>query len=107
MKISAAVFPIFSANRAEQRKASAPRSPCASARNPMFKKHYPGQKLLPAEQVFAGAPFLLVFVGGALGGLCGGLAYGLNRKIFTSHLASPIKYLASVLVSGLGVALYM
>lgn len=53
------------------------------------------------EHLIAGWPLLLIFMGGAIGGACGGAAYVLNGKIFNSKLAKPLKYIYSVLM-GLG-----
>jgi hypothetical protein len=50
---------------------------------------------------------VLVFMGGALGGLCGGAAAGINVKIFNSARSAKFKYAVSLLVSLGGVAAYL
>ena len=37
-------------------------------------------------------PLALVIVGGAIGGLCGGIAWALNTKIMASSLSAPVRY---------------
>jgi len=50
------------------------------------------------EHIAAGWPLILMFVGGAIGGGCGGAAYVINAKIFNSKVATPLKYLFAFLV---------
>ena len=59
------------------------------------------------EHLVAGWPLLLLFVGGAIGGACGGAAYALNGKIFNSEIASHLKYVYSVLIGFGAVVLYV
>ena len=42
---------------------------------------------------------LLLFIGGGVGGLCGGIAFTFNVKIFKSRLAKPAKYMLAVLIT--------
>ncbi|MFV0679674.1 ankyrin repeat domain-containing protein [Ottowia sp.] len=67
----------------------------------------PAQKLRWFEYVWAGWPLLLFTVGGALGGLCGGAAMGLNVKIFLSAKSTPQKYGLTLLVSLVAVLFYV
>ncbi|MDE2009140.1 MAG: hypothetical protein KGJ09_03580, partial [Candidatus Omnitrophica bacterium] len=46
------------------------------------------QNLKWYEHLAAGWPLVMVFCGGAVGGLCGGAAYTINGKIFNSKLSS-------------------
>jgi len=58
------------------------------------------------EHLAAGWPLILIFVGGAIGGACGGLAYALNGKIFNSNLSKPLKYIFTFLVGIGSILLY-
>jgi len=58
------------------------------------------------QLVWAGWPILLVFVGGALGALCGVLAAYSNSRIFRSNLQPVMKYVATALVSGVFVVVF-
>lgn len=64
-------------------------------------------KLTGIEYAWACWPLVLVFMGGALGGLCGGAAAGINVKIFNSARSAKFKYAVSLLVSFGGVAAYL
>ena len=48
--------------------------------------------LTTLQQVVCAWPFVLVIVGGAIGGLCGGVAWAANTKIMSSTLAAPVRY---------------
>ena len=50
------------------------------------------------EHLAAGWPLILVFIGGAVGGACGGMAYALNAKLFNSRISAPLKYVFSFLI---------
>jgi hypothetical protein len=54
------------------------------------------------EYGWSGLPILLMFVGGALGGLVGGYATVLNGRIFRSDRSLPAKYglAGAITVSG-------
>ncbi len=56
--------------------------------------------------LWGGLPILLVFVGGALGGLLGGLAFALNAKIFRTQLNLSLQFLVSGTISVFAVILY-
>ena len=59
------------------------------------------QKLNTVELVFAAWPMALVAVGGAIGGLCGGIGWAVNAAIMGSKLSAPVRYGLCVLV-GIG-----
>jgi hypothetical protein len=62
------------------------------------------RKLLWYEYLFAGFPFVLVFFGGAIGGLFGALATLYNFRIIRSNMSLLIKMLsiiASTIIAGL------
>lgn len=48
--------------------------------------------------VLSGWPLLLVFVGGAIGGAFGGLAYALNLSIYKSSLPGPLKIILNPII---------
>lgn len=52
----------------------------------------PRAKLTTLQQVMCAWPLALVIVGGAIGGLCGGIAWALNTKIMSSSLSPPVRY---------------
>ena len=57
----------------------------------------PGQqtakpKLTTMQQVFCAWPLILVIVGGAIGGLCGGVAWAINTRIMSSGMSAPARY---------------
>jgi len=64
-----------------------------------FKKKETEQKLKGFDYVWACWPVLVAFVGGALGGACGGTAAAINVKIFKSSKSNTYKYVTSLLVS--------
>lgn len=51
------------------------------------------------EHLACGWPLVLVGIGGAIGGLCGGVAYGLSVKVFTKDISDTKKYAYSLLIS--------
>jgi len=57
------------------------------------------KKVAIHEHIFAGIPFILVVVGGAIGGGLGGVAYFISVSIFKKDMPTPLKYLLSLLVS--------
>ena len=67
----------------------------------------PGRvKLQWYEHACCGLPLVLVVVGGALGGACGGLGYGLSTYVFKKALPAPAKYALSFLISVAAFGLY-
>ena len=55
------------------------------------------------EWLWGGLPILLLFVGGAIGGLLGGLAFSLNAKVFRTDNNLFLKFLFSAAISMLAV----
>jgi hypothetical protein len=51
------------------------------------------------QYVWLSIPLLLVFGGGALGGLCGGVAAAMSTRIFRSDLTEGMKYAVTGLMS--------
>jgi hypothetical protein len=51
------------------------------------------------EHAWSGIPFLLIFIGGLIGGACGGLGYGLNVAVFKKDWSGPTKYLTCLGIS--------
>jgi MFS family permease len=49
-------------------------------------------KLTALQQVICAWPLALVIIGGALGGLCGGVAWGINTRIMSSGISAPARY---------------
>lgn len=48
----------------------------------------------------------MIFVGGALGGLCGGGAYGLSMALLKKKGLTPLSCILSLLIGIAGVGLY-
>lgn len=48
-------------------------------------------KLPVHVHLLCGWPLLLVVIGGAIGGLCGGAAYGINMAIYKGQMPLPVK----------------
>lgn len=59
------------------------------------------------EYVWAGLPVLLVFIGGALGGLIGASAYVLNIKVFRLTMNYFLKYVVTTGVFVLAFVVYV
>ena len=55
---------------------------------------------------FSALPMVLVFIGGALGGLFGAVAAVGSIKVFRSSLTDPLKYVASLALMSLCTLLY-
>ena len=64
-------------------------------------------KLQWYEQACCGLPLILLFVGGALGGACGGLGYGISTAVFKKAMPTPVKYVLSVLISAAAFGRYL
>jgi len=56
--------------------------------------------------VIAGWPLLLIFIGGVIGGLCGGGAYGASVALLKKKGVTAVTCLLSFLIGIAGVALY-
>ena len=59
------------------------------------------------EWLWAGLPVVLVFVGGLLGGLCGGVAAYANGHILRSGLNGVVKFLVTGAISFVAVVIYL
>lgn len=58
------------------------------------------RKLTILEQVICAWPMVLIFIGGAIGGACGGAAWVINTRIMGSSMAAPMRY-GLVVLTGL------
>ena len=67
----------------------------------------PKPKLAWYEQVWIALPFSLVAVGGAIGGLCGGAAWAINKKVFQKTESAVLRYVWTGLISGAAVIAYI
>lgn len=56
--------------------------------------------LNPLEYIWSGIPLVLILLGGAIGGGCGGVACAVNAQIFRTQLPGPAKYAITALVTG-------
>lgn len=59
------------------------------------------------QLIWSGLPLLLLFIGGAIGGLIGGGAYWTNLLVFRSEMRSAEKYILTALISGIAVVLFL
>ena len=64
------------------------------------------RKLTIVEQIVCAAPIALVTVGGAIGGLCGGLGWAINQKIMRSDRSAGVRYGLAALTFVGAIALY-
>jgi hypothetical protein len=71
------------------------------------EKPEPTAKLPWTCQLAAGWPILLVILGGALGGGCGGAAYAISISLFKKHGVNATTYLLSVLIGIAAIAIYL
>lgn len=65
------------------------------------------QKLKWYEEAWIALPIALVAVGGAIGGVCGALAWGLNRLVFMKLEHPVIKYIVTGLISFCAVIVWL
>ncbi|RKG38450.1 hypothetical protein [Acinetobacter rongchengensis] len=65
--------------------------------NQAAKKSFFNQGLSTSAYLMCGWPFILVFVGGAIGGGLGALAYFINLKIYKSNLSNMYKVILNIL----------
>lgn len=71
-------------------------------------KTYTSIPPLPWIQTFwAGAPFLLLFIGGFIGALLGAVAVYFNTRIFRSNLHIALKFVVTGLISGATAMVYL
>jgi hypothetical protein len=67
----------------------------------------PLPKLAWYDQAWLAPPFALVAIGGAIGGLCGGAAWGINQKLFHATKHPVLRYVLTGLVSVAAVIAYL
>jgi hypothetical protein len=73
--------------------------------DPLPQVELDGQSFLAAEPLkwyewlWAGLPFAMIIIGGALGGGIGGLMMAINGRVFRSNLKTPAKYLLTGSIS--------
>lgn len=59
------------------------------------------------QWLWSALPIVLVFIGGALGALCGFIAFTVNANIFRSELPQLLKFLLTGVISVLSFFLYL
>lgn len=59
------------------------------------------------EIAWVGLPILLIFVGGLVGGVSGGVAFAINSKLFRGEGSTAVKYLMTGGVSALAIVGYI
>ncbi len=64
-------------------------------------------KLAWYENLWIAWPILLLFVGGALGGACGGAAWALNQQVFQKTKDPVLRYVWTGLISIAALGLYV
>lgn len=57
------------------------------------------EPLTAFQWIWCGIPLVLIFVGGAIGGLIGGVAFFLNTRVFRSEMSSLERYVLAGLIS--------
>ncbi len=58
------------------------------------------------EHAWSGLPLVLMLVGGAIGGACGGVGYALSTAVFKKAMPTPAKYVISLLISIAAAGMY-
>jgi hypothetical protein len=53
--------------------------------------------------ILSGWPLILVFVGGAIGGALGAVAYGVNISLYKSNMPGVLKFILNLLVGMLAI----
>ena len=64
------------------------------------------QDLPSYAHAIAGWPLIMIVFGGALGGLCGGGAYGISMAMLKKRGVTPLSCLLSFLIGIAGIGLY-
>lgn len=59
------------------------------------------------EMVVVGSPLLLVFVGGAIGGLLGAVAATFSAKLMRSSQSAAVRYVGGLALAGIAAVLYL
>jgi hypothetical protein len=62
--------------------------------------------LMLTQWFWAALPLFLVFVGGALGGITGFIAFAINARVFRTDMNILLKFLVTGLISALAVIIY-
>lgn len=65
-----------------------------------------GPKLSKALLALAFLPFCLVFVGGALGGLCGAIGWGFNNQLARTSMPTTVKVVVMLAVTAVAVVAF-
>lgn len=65
-----------------------------------------GEKLPKVLLVLSFLPFCLVFVGGALGGLCGGLGWSFNNQLARTSIPMTVKVFVMLIVTGVSALVF-
>lgn len=63
--------------------------------------------LPPYAHVIAGWPLIMIAIGGAVGGLCGGGAYAISMSLLKRKGVTPLSCFLSVFIGIAGVILYL
>lgn len=66
-----------------------------------------GPKLSKAFLVLAFLPFCLVFIGGALGGLCGAVGWAFNNQLARTSLPATVKVVVMLLVTAVAIVAFL
>jgi len=64
------------------------------------------ESLNALQWIWSGLPIILVFLGGALGGVLGATAFWLNTRIFRSEMSSVEKFILTGIVSAIAVIVF-
>ena len=64
------------------------------------------EPLSPVRLVWSALPLILIFIGGAIGGLLGGAAAWTNVRVFRSEMSTVEKYVLTALTSGIAIVLF-
>ena len=64
------------------------------------------QQLTPLEHMLCGWPLILVFIGGAIGGALGGVAYAANVAIYKANIPGPIKFVLNPVIGFSAIGLW-
>ena len=65
------------------------------------------EPLSAIQLIWSGLPIIMLFVGGAIGGLIGGGAYWINNLVFRPEMSTAEKYILTALISAIAVVLFL
>jgi hypothetical protein len=57
--------------------------------------------------IWSGLPLLLIFIGGAVGGAIGAMAFWTNTRLFRSGFSASEKYILAAMISAFSVVVYL